>query len=526
VPNFFPVGADDRLELDDLYKHLGRWILMKDAPEHGRLRKSMNSGFSPAVIEKLKPHVVSVVEELLRQLELVAEPDLIRDLAYPLPVRVISRLLGVPDSLHAECVALSNDFASWFGDPMRTTAAARTAQAAVRRLVALFETIVRERNGKKEGDLLDLMLEIARQAELTAAELHAQCVLLLIAGHETTRNLIGNGIYTLLRHPEALEEVRASESAVRAAVEEVLRYESPVQAYGRGATEDIDYDGVRIPAGSAVLFIIAAAHRDPRHVSDPDRFDIHRKHNRHLAFGTDAHVCLGSTLARLEGQIAIGETSRLWGAGLVLRKEVCADCAGRISALVGYRFLRATDDLSISTNEQGNVPGIGVFAEAVTDQFGTADNFSGLDLGLTGETRLGAWTFEWLGKLAVGANYSTAQVNGATILSGGGGPPMIFAAGVLAAANNSGNFNATRFAVAPELAVKAGYQVTPQLQLHAGYDLLFWSNVVRPGGVIDTAINPNQLPPSPPVAANRPAPRLDGADFWAHGIEVGADFSF
>src|SRR5262249_46737698 len=150
VPISSPLGPDDRLELDDLQKHLGRWILMKDAPEHGRLRKSMNSGFSPAVIEKLKPRVASVVEELLRQLELVAEPDLSRDLAYPLPVRVISRLLGVPDSLHAECVALSNDFATWFGDPLRTAVAARTAQAAVRRLVTLFETIVRERDGKKE----------------------------------------------------------------------------------------------------------------------------------------------------------------------------------------------------------------------------------------------------------------------------------------------------------------------------------------------------------------------------------------
>jgi cytochrome P450 len=337
VPNFFPAGADERLELDDLFRHLGRWILMKDAPEHGRLRKSMNCGFSPAVIEKLKPRVVGVVEELLLQLELAAEPDLVRDLAYPLPVRVISRLLGVPDSLHPECVALSNDFAAWFGNPLRTVDAARAAQAAVRRLVALFETIVRERTGKNEGDLLDLMLEIAQQAELTPEELYAQCVLLLIAGHETTRNLIGNGIYTLLRHPEALAQVRASESAVRAAVEEVLRYESPVQAYGRGTTEDIDYGGVTIPEGSAVFFIVAAAHRDPRHVSEPDRFDIHRKHNRHLAFGTDAHVCLGSTLARLEGQIAIGETLRRFPALTLLDTE--PDWSP-IYALRGLRRLR------------------------------------------------------------------------------------------------------------------------------------------------------------------------------------------
>src|SRR5262249_60797813 len=129
--------------------HRCAWTLMKYPPEHGRLRKSMNSGFSPAVIEKLKPRVVSVVEELLRQLEFVAEPDLIRDLAHPLPVRVISRLLGVPDSLHAECVALSNDFASWFGDPLRTTVAARRAQAAVRRLGGLFGTVGREGNGRE-----------------------------------------------------------------------------------------------------------------------------------------------------------------------------------------------------------------------------------------------------------------------------------------------------------------------------------------------------------------------------------------
>jgi cytochrome P450 len=334
VPYFFPTAAEERLELEDLFHHVSRWILMKDPPEHGRLRKFMNTGFSPSAIARLKPRVVSVVDGLLRDLESVDEPDLIRDLAYPLPVRVISRLLGVPDWLHARCVLLSNDFANWFADPMRTAASAQIAQAAVRELVTIFETIIRERASSSAGDLLDLMLAIAKQASMPPEELHAQCVLLLIAGHETTRNLIGNGIYTLLRHPEALAEVRASDAAVRAAVEEVLRYESPVQAYGRGASEDIDFAGVRIPAGSSVLFMIAAAQRDPRHVPDPDRFDIHRKHNRHLAFGADAHVCLGSTLARLEGQIAIGETLKRFPALQLLDREPAW------SPLYGFRGLR------------------------------------------------------------------------------------------------------------------------------------------------------------------------------------------
>ena len=337
LPNFFPAAAEERLELEDLFRHMSRSILMKDPPEHSRLRKSMNTGFSPSAIERLKPRVFSVVDELLRELESVSEPDLIRDLAYPLPVRVISRLLGVPDSLHARCVSLSNDFATWLFDPLRTAAAGRAAQVAMRELAAMFETIIRERVSSHEDDLLDLMLAIARQANMAPEDLHAQCVLLLIAGHETTRNLIGNGIYTLLRHPEALAEVRASELAVRAAIEEVLRYESPVQAYGRGATEDIDFEGVRIPAGKSVFFMIAAAHRDPRHVPDPDRFDIHRQHNRHLAFGADAHVCLGSTLARLEGQIAIGETLKRFPALKLLDPE---PTWSPIYALRGLRQLR------------------------------------------------------------------------------------------------------------------------------------------------------------------------------------------
>jgi len=129
--------------------------------------------------------------------------------------------------------------------------------------------------------------------------------MLLVAGHETTRNLIGNGIYSLLKHPDTLAEVRGDESLWPAAVEELLRYESPVQAFSRSVKADIDIDGKALPAGSAIVFMIGAAHRDPRQYSEPDRLDLRRPHNRHLAFGGDAHVCLGSTLARLEGRQSI-----------------------------------------------------------------------------------------------------------------------------------------------------------------------------------------------------------------------------
>jgi hypothetical protein len=226
------------------------------------------------------------------------------------------------------------------------------------------------------------------------------------------------------------------------------------------------------------------------------------------------------------GQIAIKGTSRLWGAGVALRNEICASCAGRVSALVGYRFLRASDDLTIATSQQGNSLFIGPFAVAATDQFATANDFSGLDLGLSGETHAGAFTFEWLGKVALGATYSTAQVNGATTIALGGGAPAIFPGGLLALPSNMGSFSQTRFAVVPEVALKLGYQVTPQLRVHAGYDFLYWSNVVRPGNVIDTGINPAQIPPGAPAAASRPLPRLEGSDFWAQGIDLGAVFSF
>jgi Putative beta barrel porin-7 (BBP7) len=152
---------------------------------------------------------------------------------------------------------------------------------------------------------------------------------------------------------------------------------------------------------------------------------------------------------------------------------------------------------------------------------------SGLDLGLTGEVRSGGFTLEWLGKVAVGANYSTARIDGSSTFAAGGGPAVVSPGDVLAQPTNMGNFSQTRFAFVPEVALKVGYQVTSRLRVHAGYDFLYWSNVVRPGNVIDTGINPSQFPPGPLVGPARPAPpRLDGSDFWAQGLTLGAVYNF
>ena len=294
-------------EFDDLGAHLNRWLLLLDAPAHTRLRKLMNKGFAPLTIERLRPRIEEIVQRLVQRMESSADPDVVRDVAYPLPVYVISDLLGLPASLHERCITLTNDIAVWFGNPWRTAESARRAQQATRELTGYFDTIIREHDGARGGDLLSLLLDIAddEDQKMTTDELHAQCVMLLFAGHETTRNLIGNGMYTLLTHPEALADLRAESDLVRGAVEEVLRFESPVQGVARITKTAIEIEGVQVPAGASIVFMTAAAQRDPQQFEEPDRFDIRRRHNRHLAFGGDHHVCLGSILARLEGQIAI-----------------------------------------------------------------------------------------------------------------------------------------------------------------------------------------------------------------------------
>jgi cytochrome P450 len=304
----------DRREFQYLIDHMNRWLLLRDAPSHTELRKAMNRGFSPAIVERMREGVELIVSRLLDSMQKGGEIDIVRDIAYPLPVKVISHLLGIPEALHDRCVVLTNDLASWFGNVARSAESARIAQPAVQELVDIFRVVIDERRAAKSagpGDLLELLLQIAdSDSRISDDELHSQCVMLLFGGHETTRHWIGNAVHTLLGHPEALAALQADPALIRGAMEEVLRFESPVKFLSRVITADIEMEGRTAPKGHTLMFGLAAAHRDPAQFSNPDCFDIHRTHVRHLAFGGDAHVCLGSTLARLEGQVAVRELVR------------------------------------------------------------------------------------------------------------------------------------------------------------------------------------------------------------------------
>jgi cytochrome P450 len=308
-------GEAELLEFRELVDHMHRWLLLRDPPSHTDLRKAMNRGFSPAIVERLRAGVELTVAQILNPMQPGQEIDVVRDIAYPLPVKVISHLLGIPESEHGRCIELTNDIAVWFGNFLRTPDSARIAQRAMLELVDLFKAVAAHRKGggrqeDGEGALIDLLLEVAADARISQEELYAQCVMLLFGGHETTRHWIGNTVHTLLEHPEALQALREQPSLVRTAMEEVLRFESPVRGTSRGVTADLDCDGITVRKGETLLFFVSAAHRDADQFPDPDRFDIHREHIRHLAFGGDAHVCIGSTLARLEGQTVLRELLR------------------------------------------------------------------------------------------------------------------------------------------------------------------------------------------------------------------------
>lgn len=296
----------ERAQFSELVRVMGLWLLFMDPPEHSRLRKLMNKGFAPAGIEMLRPQVEAIVDRMLEPMRGASEAELMSEIAHPLPVRVIAALLGIPDTLQSQLVAWSNAIASFLGNPQRTVEQTRAAQNAILGLTAYFREMVAQRRLNKSNDLISLLLEIEADGEvLTEDELYAQCVMLLFGGHETTRNLIGNGMHSLLQHRHEIERLKDSPELIRSGVEELLRFDSPVQSISRVVKEDAEICGKQLHSGDVVVCMAGAANRDPAQFEDPDSLDLGRSKNAHVAFGGGLHFCLGNQLARLEGQVAI-----------------------------------------------------------------------------------------------------------------------------------------------------------------------------------------------------------------------------
>jgi pimeloyl-[acyl-carrier protein] synthase len=290
-----------------------RDMLSQDPPDHTRLRGLVSRAFTPRVVEVMRPHIQEIVDALLDRVEGAHAMDVIEDLAYPLPVTVICEMLGVPAGDQDVFKHWSTDIARSLDAavlPVGSDAIPRGRDARIA-LAEYFRGLIATRRKNPKADLLSALIAAEEEGnKLSEGELVSTCMLLLIAGHETTVNLIGNGLLALLQHPDQMRALRNDPALIQTAVEELLRFDGPVQRTGRMTTTDVEIGGKHVAKDSVVVSVIGAANRDPAHFSDPDRLDISRKENRHIAFGFGIHFCLGAPLARIEGQIALGALVR------------------------------------------------------------------------------------------------------------------------------------------------------------------------------------------------------------------------
>lgn len=323
-------------ELAGFQQLFARALLFLDAPDHARVRKVLSAGFRADALSRLRPEIERIADELLDGQEGVETFDFVQAVARPLPVRVISRVLGIDGPDNAEVMAWSDGLAAFIGAPLPTQDLARRAHASLLAMTRYFEELLPHKRRMPGDDLVSRLVQAEASGEIEgSAELLSQCAMLLFAGHETTRNLLGNGLQALLSHPAQWQCLQSEPALLPAAVRELLRYDSPVQYTGRRVTTDLVLHGQLLRRGDLVVPLIGAANRDPARYPDPDTLNVARENGGSLSFGSGPHVCIGAALTRMEAEIVLRGLLRRWPA---LR---LADVRTRWSGNPVYRGLMA-----------------------------------------------------------------------------------------------------------------------------------------------------------------------------------------
>jgi cytochrome P450 len=291
--------------LNPIAQVMVKQMLFMDAPAHTRLRGLASAAFTPGKVEALRQHIQEIANDLLDRVQTRGRMDIIADFAAPLPAIVTAEMLGVPTEDHANLKKWSADFAEMLGNFQHNPDRIPRVLESTNSLTSYFQAAISKmRQHPRQGLIYSFMTAELDGDRLTDEEIVANSIVTMVGGQETTTNLIGNGLLTLMRNPEQLAQLRDNPSLIPSAVEELLRYESPSQHTGRIAREDVEMADKQIRKGQAVMAIMAAANRDPERFPNPDQLILDRSDNKHLAFGWSSHFCFGAPLARMEGQIA------------------------------------------------------------------------------------------------------------------------------------------------------------------------------------------------------------------------------
>lgn len=331
MSNFRRLEESEQRIAKPVYRSFSKTMFYADPPYHTHLRGLMNNAFTPRRVEKMRPYIQRIVDELLDRVLAHGQMDVIHDLAYPLPVMVIAELLGLPTADRARFKGWSDDLFAILGTVRHSSHLMERAAQSLAEMTEYVTELSRKRREQPRDDLLSVLLSVVDEelecphpdhaqgrlshqghapGQLTQEELVANINILLSTGHETTTHLIGNGLLALLQHPDQMKKLRNQPVLIASAIEEVMRYDNPVQITYRSALEDVEIGGRQIRTGDLVNSILGSANRDIEHYTEPDRFDITRNEGRHLNFGLGIHFCIGASLVRLEAEIAFNTILR------------------------------------------------------------------------------------------------------------------------------------------------------------------------------------------------------------------------